>query len=147
MECHWVIETHKILVLNVGDCWVANKIMLGNVFNLYRSGESGHFVFGTIDSIGSDSLIHIFLRSIDLFLFIRSHHLLHHALQVNVNTAHVLAFDSQTLFSSHSLKYTQLVFSALNFFVLGNRLTHWRHHNNAVFVQQGVLCPIPDDCI
>ena len=145
MQGHWVIETHKVLVLNVRNCWVANKVMLGNVLDLYRSRKASHLVLGFVDGVGLDSLIHVFLLIVDFFSLIRSHHLLHDALQVNVNTAHILTLNCQTLFSRHCFKYAKLVFCAFNFFVLSNRLAHGRHHNNAVFVQQSILCPIPND--
>ena len=36
MDCHWVIEPNKVLVLNGRDCGVAHKVVLGNMLNTDR---------------------------------------------------------------------------------------------------------------
>ena len=122
MNGHWVVEPKKVLILNVGDCGVAHKVMLGNMLDSDRCRESCHLVLGTVDRVCQDGIVDLFLHRSRLV--IRSHHLLHHAFKVYVNLTHVLTLNCQAIFSSHSFKHTQLVFCAFHFLVLGNGFTH-----------------------
>ena len=142
MNCHRIVESNKVLVLNVGDCGVAYKVMLCNVLHTDGCGVSGKLVLGFVYFILVQGIRNGLTR-----WHSTGRSGLHSTLQVNVSQFHLLTLGSKTFFASHCLKYTQLVFGSGYFFVLGDGFTHWRHHNNAVFVQKCILRPVADDLI
>ena len=135
MDSHGVIKTTKVLITNAWNSWITNKVMLCNVLNLDIGRITRHFVFSTVNRVVADSVLH-FLASRLHASFFANHGFLSYALQVNINTAHLLSFCNKTLFSSHDFKRTQLVACSFDFFVLSNLVADGFNHHNAVFVEQ-----------
>ena len=146
MDCHGVIETTEVLILNGGDGGVADKIMLGNVFNFDFGFIAGQFVFGTVDYVGIKGVANVCRIWFTALLRI-CHCFLHGSLQVHIDLSHVLALGGQTLFASHDFKRTQLILCAFDLFILGNGPSIRGNHNNAIFVQTSILSPISNDLI
>ena len=141
MDCHGVIKTTEILILNGGNGGIAHKVMLGNVLDLDFGFIAGQFVFGTVDYVGIEGIGNV------CGFWALGHCFLHGSLQIHIDLSHVLTLGGQTFFASHDFKRTQLIFCAFDLFILGNGPSIRGNHNNAVFVQTSILCPISNDLI
>ena len=146
MDCHGVIETTEVLILDGGNGGVAYKIVLGNVLDFDFGFIAGQFVFGTVDYVGIKGIANVGRIWFTALLRI-SHCFLHGSLQVHIDLSHVLALGGQTFFASHDFKRTQLILCAFDLFILGNRPSIRGNHYYAVFVQTSILSPISNDLI